>query len=206
MNADSSWDDARRLESWAGEYRLNLLRLVALAGFYAYHLLDAYLLRDDPAVRGQYHVLVSAVAFAWAVGAMVLHLCLVNRWVPAALPYLATAWDLVMITLVLVIGGDPRSVLAVLYLLVVAGAALRLALPLVYAATLGAMAAFLFFHGYVRFWLQLPAAERLAHPQQVLFLLALAVAGLLAGQVVRQGRRLSGGHPLAVVPPREGPR
>jgi hypothetical protein len=203
MNNSASWSDARRLESWAGELRLNLIRLVAIAGFYGYHLLDAYVLRDDAAVRGDYHTLVSAVTLAWAVGALTLQLYLLNRWVPAALMYVATAWDLVMITAVLMIGRDPGSLLAVLYFLVVAAAALRLSLLLIYTATLGAMAAFLFFHGYMRFWLQLPAEQRLPQSQQVIFLLALAVAGLVAGQVLRQARRLAQGHAVTVIHPEE---
>ena len=157
MKDDRAWSDAQRLESWAGELRLNLIRLLAIAAFYAYHLLDAYVLRDDPAVRGDYHTLISVVTFAWAVGALTLQLYLLNRWVPAALMYVATAWDLVMITAVLMIGRDPATLLTVLYVLVVAAAALRLSLPLIYAATLGAMVAFLFFHGYIRYWLELPA-------------------------------------------------
>jgi hypothetical protein len=35
-------------ESWAGEVRINLIRLVALAIFYAHHLARVYLLKDAP--------------------------------------------------------------------------------------------------------------------------------------------------------------
>ncbi len=205
MNDDLSWADARRLESWAGELRLNLIRLVAIAGFYGYHLLDAYLLRpDDAAIHGTYHAQITGSAVIWAIGALALQLYLLNRWVPAALKYVATVWDLVMITIVLMIGKDAFSVLAVLYFLVVAAAALRLCLVLIYAATFGAMAGFLFFHGYVRYWLALPDDQRLSHAQQTIFLLALAVAGLIAGQVVRQARRLAQGPAVKVMRPEEG--
>jgi hypothetical protein len=203
MRDDRSWADARRLESWAGELRLNLIRLLAIAGFYGYHLLDAFVLRDDPALRGQYHTLVSVVTFAWAVGALTLQLYLLNRWVSASLKYVATTWDLVMITAVLMIGRDPYSLFTVLYVLVVAAAALRLSLPLIYTATLGAMAAFLFFHGYIRYWLEMPDDDRLSHAQQTIFLLALAVTGLIVGQVVRQARRLAQGQAVTVMHPEE---
>jgi hypothetical protein len=202
MKDDHSWADARRLESWAGELRLNLIRLVAIAGFYGYHLLDAYVFRpDEPAIQGRYHAQITGTAIIWAVGALALQLYLLNRWVPAALKYVATAWDLVMITVVLMIGKDPNSTLTALYLLVIAAAALRLDLVLIYAATFGAMGSFLFFHGYVRFWLALPPGQRLSHAQQTIFLLALAVSGLIAGQIVRQARRLAHGHPVQVVSP-----
>jgi hypothetical protein len=204
MMDDRSWADAQRLESYAGELRLNLIRLVAIAGFYGYYLLDAHVLRPgEPAIQGTYHAQITGSALIWAIGALALQLYLVRRWVPAALKYVATAWDLMMIAIVLMIGKDSHSLLAVLYLLVVAAAALRLSLALVYAATLGAMLSFLFFHGYIRYWLALPESERLSHAQQTLFLLALAVTGLIAGQGVRQARRLVQGHAARVIEPEE---
>jgi hypothetical protein len=45
------WADARRLEAQAGEVRLNVIRLVGLAVFYAHHLVNVYLLGSVPAVR-----------------------------------------------------------------------------------------------------------------------------------------------------------
>ena len=200
MNDDRAWSDARRLESWAGEFRLNLIRLVAIAGFYGYHLLDSYVLRPgDPDVVGRYHAQITVLALAWAVGALALHLYLVNRWVPAALKYIASGWDIVMVTALLMIGHDPHSLLTVLYVVVIAAAALRLDLTLIYTATLGSMLAFLFFHGYIRYWLEFAASHRLSHAQQTLFLLALVVTGLITGQVVRQARRLAQGHAVTVL-------
>jgi hypothetical protein len=203
MPAPDPWADAQRIESWAGEVRVNLIRLVALVGFYGHHLVNVYLYRDDPSTAGRYHTAVTALVLAWASGVLVLHVCLTRRWVPPWLKYAATAWDLVLITALLVLGRDPRSMLSVLYFLVIGAAALRLSLLLVYAATLGALAAYLFFLGYVRFWLELPAEQRLPRPQQVVFLLGLAVAGLLAGQGVRQARRLLAGYPVIVADSQE---
>jgi len=140
---------------------------------------------------------------AWSVLVLLLYFCLARRWVPVALKYLATSWDIVLITLLLLLTRDPKTTLAVLYFLVVAAAALRLSLPLVYFTSLGTMAAYLYFLGYVRYWLQLPAEQRLSRPQQVVFLLALGTAGLLAGQLVRQARRLVAGYPVTVEQPQE---
>ena len=126
--------------------------------------------------------------------------------VPPALKYVATGWDLALITALLVLGRDPKSTLAALYFLVIAAAALRLSLALVWAATLGAMGACAFFHGYVRFWAELPAGQRLPRTQQIVFLLALGAAGILAGQVVRQVRRLVRGYPVRVEDTQEAPQ
>src|SRR5262249_28644646 len=89
------------------------------------------------------------------------------RNLPPALKYVTTAWDIVLITLLLMLTRDPKTMLAVLYFLVVAAAGLRFSLPLVYVATLGTMAAYLYFLGYVRFWLQLAVEQRLSRPQQI---------------------------------------
>ena len=117
----------------------------------------------------------------------------------ALLKYVASAWDTVLVTLLLVVGGDPRTMLAMLYFLVVIAAGLRLSLRLVQVTTLGTMAAYAFFLGYVRFWLDVPDAQRLPRAQQIIVLLALGAAGLLTGQMVRQARRLVAGYPVTVV-------
>jgi hypothetical protein len=199
MNTDHSWTDAQRLEGYAGEVRVNLIRLAAIVVFYGHHLVNVFLLQDDPSLRGNYHVLVTMLALAWALEVGAIHFCLSRRWVPPGLKYVATACDLILVTAVLVVGRDPKTMLAVLYFLVIIAAALRLSLPLIYAATLGAMTAYAFFLGYLRFGLELPDNQRLSRPQQIIFLLALGAAGLLAGQVVRQVRRLLQGYPVQVV-------
>lgn len=199
MNDDSSWGAAQRLEGLAGEARVNLIRLAALAAFYGHHLLNVYFFADDSTLRGQYHAVITVIVLAWLLSVLVVHFCIARRWMPPALKYVATAFDVLLITALLVVGKNASSMLVVLYFLVIASAALRLSLPLVWVATLGAMAGYLFFIGFLRFGLELSDKERLARPQQIVLLLALGGAGLLAGQVVRQCRRVALGYPVKVV-------
>jgi hypothetical protein len=203
MGNDDHWNDACRIESWAGEVRVNLIRLAAILVFYGHHLVNVYLVRDDPAISGAYHTAVTALVLTWSVVVLALYFCLSRRWVPPALKYVATACDLLLITALAALTGDPKSSLPTLFFLVIGAAALRLSLPLVYAATFGAIAGYLFFLGYVRFWLQLAESERLSRPNQVIFVLALGAAGIVAGQMVRQARRLVAGYPVAVEEPKE---
>jgi len=198
MSNQTPWAEVQRLEAWAGEVRVNLFRLAAIVGFYGHHLVNVFFIRDDQSFSGPYHTAVTSLTLAWALEVCVLHLCLSRRWVPPALKYVATCWDLMLITAVLVVSDDAKNMLATLYFLVIAASALRLSLPLVYAATLSAMAAYAFFLGYMRFYLEAPDSQRLARPQQIIFLLALGGAGLLAGQVVRQVRRVVTGYPVTV--------
>jgi hypothetical protein len=198
MDENSSWSDIQRLEAWAGEARVNLFRLAAIAGFYGHHLINVFLIGDDPSSAGNFHLAVTFLALVWGLAVLVVYVCLSRRWVPPALKYVATAWDLLLITALLAVAGDPKTMLAVLYFLVIAASALRLSLALVYTATLGAMAGYAVFLGYIRFFLEMPASGRLARSQQIVFLLALGAAGILAGQIVRQIRRVAAGYPVTV--------
>ena len=210
--SDTRWHDARRLEAWAGETRVNLIRAAALVGFYAYHLLNVYLLTDDPSLKGAYNLKVTSAVLAWALAVAALYLCLSRRWVPPALKYVATFWDLTLITVLLLADkkAGPHSPLIVLYFLVVAASPLRLSLRLVYASTLGAMAAATLMMGGYVFGL-IGQADYYApgslwmvpRSSEIVFLLSLGAAGLLAGQVVRQARRLVQGYPVTVEDKRE---
>jgi hypothetical protein len=208
--SDDRWADARRLEAWAGEVRVNLIRTLALIVFYANHLFNAYVL-DDVTARGKFHTRVSVVVVAWGMAAFTLFVCLSRRWVPPALKYVAVVWDLLMVTTLLMLSGEgPRSALILLYFLVVASAPLRLSLELVYCATFGSMvcaAAVLWHFVYVTVtpaaYYSADSAVRIPKVNQILFLLAVGAAGLLAGQMVRQARRLVQGYPVTVGEPRE---
>ena len=54
-NLDASLEGfagAQRVEARAGEVRLNLVRLAALTAFYACHLVNVYLKREDTELAG----------------------------------------------------------------------------------------------------------------------------------------------------------
>src|SRR5690348_10629684 len=169
-------------EAWAGEARLNLVRLAALILFYGYHLINVVLSRQDPELAGVFHVSATALVMVWAVGVVVLWLYLSRRWVPPALKYIVTAWDTVLITTLVVLAGGPRSPLVILYFLLIAAAPLRLSLGLVVTATLLALADYAFLLGHYVFYrvgseryyadpsLQIPRS------QEVLFALGLVAA------------------------------
>lgn len=195
---------AKRAESWAGEVRLNLVRLAALLAFYGYHLVNVFLSRDDPVLAGVYHVSATALVMVWSVGVVVLWLYLTRHGAPPALKYIVTAWDTLLITTLLVLaanppganGGAPRSPLVILYFLVVAAAPLRLSLRLVYGATLLTLAAYGFLLAHYAFFVvgaeryYAEPAWRIPRTQEVVFALGLVAVGVLGGQVVRQARRL----------------
>ncbi|HZY85624.1 MAG TPA: hypothetical protein VFE78_12390 [Gemmataceae bacterium] len=205
------WADAQRLEGWAGEARVNLLRAAAVVAFYGQHLLNLYAFHDDlgfadPAQRGWFHAAVSAVVLGWALAVFVLYVCLSRRWVPPALKYVATFWDLALVTALLCLSPDgPRSALIFLYFAVLAASPLRLSLRLVQVTTFATWAAALLMLGYYVFvrvgadrYYAAGSPYRVARGSEIIFLLATGVCGLFAGQVVRQARRLVEGAPVTV--------
>jgi hypothetical protein len=207
---EGPWADVQRIEGWAGEVRVNLIRLAALIAFYGHHLVNVYLIQDNPQLRGSYHAQVTAVVIVWGVVVLALYYCLSRRWVPPALKYVATICDICLITALLALPGhNPSSPLAVLYFLVIAAAALRLSLPLVYVATLGSMAAFLLALGCYVFqvgteeYYRPDSPYRIPRTYEIILLLALGAAGILTGQLVRQVRRIVQGYPVAVEEPTE---
>jgi hypothetical protein len=198
-------DAAERIESLAGEVRVNLVRLVALIAFYAQHLANVYIFRDSDAADPSFHAVATAIVVAWAVAVVVLHVLLVRRlWLPN-LKYAATLWDTAMITALVVAAGGPRSPLCILYLLVIAAVPLRLSLRLAYVATFSCMGGYLLALGYYVYFLvgyeQYYATAELRIPRsaEIIFLLALATSGFLAGQIVRQSKRLARGYAVTIM-------
>jgi hypothetical protein len=229
MSAVTPGADALGAEGRAGEVRLNLVRLAALAAFYGYHLVNVSVHRNDATLAGAYHVAVTALVMVWASGAAGLYLYLSRRTgpvvesstredrpvtarihlpggVPEWLPYAVTAWDALLITTLLMLAGGPQTPLVVLYFLLVAAAPLRLSLRLVYAATLLAVAGYLFVLGHHIFWrirfdrYYDTETHRVPRTEEAVMLLGLLASGVLAGQVVRQARRLTRSLPAGAEP------
>ncbi len=179
-----------------GEARVNWIRLAAILFFYAHHLLNVYCFSDDPSVGGRFHLASTALAASWLLMVFAVYrLLLLPRKLPG-LKYATTAADLALLTLLLAQAGGVRSPLLVLYFLVIAAAALRWSLSVVYLAATGAILSYLFLLGAYA-WYQIGWEEyyrnpdvRIPRSNQVIFVLGLGTAGFLAGQMVRQARRL----------------
>jgi hypothetical protein len=192
---DSAWEDARRVEAWAGEIRVNLVRMLAILIFYARHLIEYARAAPGAPVRGRYHLAVTVIVLAWAAVAIALHLLLSRRRHGPGVKYAAMLADAFLITGICVAAGG-RTPLWVLYFLLIATAPLRLSLGLVYATTAAAMAGYLFCLGYYAWYLigfkryYATPELRIARSTEAIYLLAMLVCGALMGQVVRQVRRM----------------
>ena len=193
--SDRQWFIVGRRQEFAGEARTNVLRIAAIGSFYAIELLNYYGLELGPlqmpaSVDKEFHAVITCLAVAWTMVSLGTLLCLRLRIFPAALKYVTTASDLMLLTTTLVVAYGPRSPLVVAYFLVIAVSALRFCLSLVWFATLGSLAGYLLLAGYARWF---ASARDLSVPryQQLIFLTALLLTGVILGQVVRRARAMA---------------
>jgi len=111
-----------RLERWARLRPALAITLIALAFFYVNHLVLIRLGVEGEG--GDFHWFVTGLLAAWACGAAVFQWLTARR--DTVFTFVWTAFDVVFFTLLLLKGDGPRSALLPVYLLLIAGTALRL--------------------------------------------------------------------------------
>lgn len=194
--ADRQWFILSRWQQYAGEARANLLRIIAIAAFYGIELLNYHGVNLGPfempaSVDLKFHQAMTALAVAWTMVALATHVCLRLHIFPSTLKYATTACDVVLLTTILTVADGPRSPLVVGYFLVIAGSTLRFHLTLVRCATVGCMAGYVWLLGFARWFADPARLLEVPRYQQLIVLLALAMTGIILGQVVRQVRGLA---------------
>ena len=210
--SEQNWYIAQRWQAYDAESRANLLRIVAIGAFYLLHLWSYFGSRgwlptygflqiaESGTITKQFHVFATSIAVAWAMLALGILLALQNRIFPLWLPYFSTGCDIILLTSVLFLGGMARSPLILGYFLILILATLRLSLPLIWFATIGSALAYLCVLGGAKwpdiFGLskalgQNAADLRVPRYHQLIVLLAIAIAGVMLGQITRRVRRLA---------------
>jgi hypothetical protein len=100
----------------------------------------------------------------------------------------------VLLTSVLTLADGPRSPLVVVYFLLIVLAALRFNLRLIWFASGGAIAGYLFLLGFAR-WGSISGWDKpdmtVPRYHQVIFVLALAMTGIVLGQLIRRVRNVA---------------
>jgi len=208
---EQSWYIAQRWQAYDAEGRANLLRIIAIGAFYLVHLWSYFSAQgrlpnfgflqvaEAGEVSQRFHVLVTLLAVAWAMLALGILLALQQRIFPRWLPYLSTGCDIVLLTSIICLGSVARSPLVAGYFLILVLATLRLSLPLIWFATGGCALAYLCVLGCAK-WPSTfgidsiaPAAVDIRVPRyhQMIVMLAIVLAGVMLGQIVRRVRRLA---------------
>jgi hypothetical protein len=210
--AEREWFIVGRWEEFEGEGRANLLRLIGVTAFYTvelvnYHGLNLGFLQMPRVVDRSFHLAVTMLAVAWSMLCLSVLYCRSQRIFPFWLKFITTGCDLVLLTTVLALADGPRSPLVVAYFLIIALAALRFSLRLIWFSTSGAVAGYLFLLGFAR-WGSVPgwvkADMTVPRYYQVVFLLALVLTGVVLGQVIRRVRRLADNYARRIEETRGG--
>jgi hypothetical protein len=192
---DRPWYIVGRWQEYQGEARANLLRLAAVAAFYIIELINFYgvdlgFIHLPKVSDLAFHQTVTAVAVAWVMLGLGVHLCLRLRILPEALKYIATGLDVVLLTLLLMVADGPRSPLVVGYFLIPALASLRFQLRLVWFGTIAAMLGYVWLLGWA-LWIEGLRDIRVPRYHELIFLTALALSGIIQGQVIRRVKSLA---------------
>lgn len=192
-----AWAGVQRIEGWTGESRVNMIRLAAVIGFYLNHL---YHLGSHGQAEGlmRYHMLVTLLSFAGGVAAFELGRMLRARYFPPWMPYATMLWDTLLVTSIALLGNGPLSPVVLLYFIILAGSPLRLSRRFVVVTWCAVFAGYNFLLGHQ---LQYRPDVRVPHDEIHVVYLSMVFTALMAGQSVRQARRISDGHAVVLQGP-----
>ena len=184
------WFIVRRWQEYDGEFKANLLRIVAVGAFYAIELLRYYVLVGPGPEQLPFHQRATMIAVAWTMVALAVFVCLAQRIFPAGLKYVSTASDVALLTMLAAIAEGPRSPLVLVFSLIIALAAMRCSVGLIWFATLSSMAGYWSLVGLedARNSRWFDAQHAVPVVEQLLILLTLSLTGIVLGQVVRQAQ------------------
>ena len=182
---DRQWFIVGRWQEYEGEGRANLLRIAGIGVFYGIELANYW----TGEVDRPFHQAVTALALTWAMVGLGVLLCLAQHVFPASLKFLSTAADLVLLTAILVLADGPKSPLVVAYFLLIVLATIRFSLGLIWFASIGSILCYMFLLGYAKWFAERDI--RVARYQQAIVLAALALTGIVLGQVIRRVRKIA---------------
>lgn len=207
--ADRQWYIVSRWQEYEAEARANLLRICGIGAFYLIELVNYYGVRLGPihlaplaGVDAQFHARITILALLWAMLSLGVLMALRQNWFPGWLKYATTCLDVLLLTSILVVADGPKSPLVVAYFLVLLLAALRFNVRLVQCAAAACVAGYVFLLGYARFGTHRDL--RVPRHEQAMVLLALALSGVILGQMARYVRRLAEDYQRRTSPPASG--
>lgn len=171
--------------------RASVLRGILVVVFYAVQLLHYLTLVDIENADRVFHRQVTFAAIAWLFVSLSVFMALRGGFMPSWLKYLTTAIDLGLVTLLAWLSRGPSSPLISALFLVLALAAIRFRIGLIWFASLGAMGCYMLLVGSVDSqWFDAKHATPIL--TQAIALCSLGCTGIVLGQVVRSARSMAG--------------
>ena len=185
-----SWHIASRWQEFEGEMRSAVLRSILVIAFYSIQLIHYFTLESGGDADRIFHRQVTLAAVGWLFLSMSVLIALRGGFMPPLLKYIATGIDLGLVTLLAWLSHGPSSPLVLALFLVLAIASIRFRIGLIWFATLGAMACYMFLVGSVdKDWFD--SNHNTPVLTQAITLCSLASTGIVLGQIVRAARRMA---------------
>src|SRR4051812_20014777 len=113
MSAPAPPADPWFTERWAGEVRVNLIRLVALLAFFSIHIVRSLRISNPPADEMSFQLISAAVALGWGGLVAIVYAILRRHQLPPHLPIITVATDAVLATIAIAAAG-PQTPLLIL--------------------------------------------------------------------------------------------
>lgn len=184
------WSVAARWLEYEGELRVAVLRVLLVAAFYTVQLIHYLFFCDRSPAEQIFHRQASYLSASWLFVSLAVLVVVSRYWLPRALKYLSATADLLLLTAAAALGNAASSPLVQVLGLLIALAALRGSLPLVWFATIGSMLSYLWLVGLKdERWFD--AVHATPPVQQMVVLLTLAAIGIATGQLLRMIRQVT---------------
>ena len=189
--AAQQWYIVGRWQQYEGETRACLLRMVAIAALYLVQLLQFYLLLDKASdADSRIHRQFTLLALAGTLVSLAMLMSLRQKFFPPLLSYLSASIDVLLVTMAAWLVAGPQSVLVRVYFIVIAAAALRMNLRIIWLVTLLAMLGYESLVALAdKTWFD--ANHEVPPTENLVMLVSLALTGVVIGQVVRRTKTLA---------------
>ncbi len=184
---DRQWYIVGRRQEYEGEARANLFRVIAVAGFYAVQLVNFSFLSSHTAANLAFQRTITLVCAAWLFIALAVLVAQLRKFFPPLLKHFSVCADLLLVTATCSAGSGPASPLVFVFFLIIAMAALRFSLSLIWTTTTGAIACYLFLLGQAdSSWFD--DVHVIPVVNQMVIMLCMALTGIVLGQMIRRVR------------------
>ena len=195
------------LQAVDAEQRVNLIRISAIASFYLIHLWHVSVpslsegtagmlgLEAGQSVPAGVHLSVTLLCLGWLMQAFAVHLMIAQRRVSNGLVTAVTVGDFAWLTAILCLSSGPAGPMVSGYFLILMLTGVRFNLRLVRVATVVAALSYLVLLGVTR-WpfgiVEEIGLKTIPRYHQVMMLVAIILAGVIVGQIVRHAYLIAG--------------
>jgi len=191
-----AWYIVSRWQEFQGEMRANLLRILCVLALYSTHLVNHYFLIDAEGREKQFefHKAITILCSGWVFVALGVQVCLRRQWLPAAMCYVTTGADILLVTLAANLGPGPNSPAVFGYFLVIVLAGLRFQVVLLWCASLGCVFGYLALLalGHPAWFAAAETARTVPRIEEAVVIVSLLLCGIIVGQIVRQAPNMAG--------------